>query len=91
MKAGLKAGAALPTLAHAGAAGHYSTAPGPPSKGGCSAAGLWVVYGLVMEPLEKAAGAFAEEDVSFEGISGKQVLEGALVNLGSEVRLHLNS
>lgn len=86
-----KAGAAMPTLTHAGVVGHCSTAPGPPRKCGHLADILWVFYGPVTELLEKAAGAFEEEDASFEGISGKQVLQGALVNLGSEVRLHLNS
>lgn len=35
-----------------------------------------------MEPLEKAAGAFVEEDGSFEGRSGNPVLEGANTRTG---------
>lgn len=46
--------------------------------------------------VEKAAGAFVEEDASFEGRTGNPDLESTntgigLVNLGSQVRLHMNS
>lgn len=47
-----------------------------------------------MDLLEKAAGAFLEEDASFEGKSGNPVPEGAntcWVKPGSQVRLHMNS
>lgn len=46
--------------------------------------------------LEKAAGAFVEKDASFEGRTGNPDLESTntgtdLINLGSQVRLHISS
>jgi len=82
MKAGeFKAGAAMATLTHAGVVRHYSISPGPPSKCQCLLGIFWAFYRQV-ELLEKAAGAFAEEDASFEGRSGNPVLEGANTCMG---------
>lgn len=66
----------MATLTHAGAVGHCISA-GPPSKCRHLLGILWTFYGQVTELLENAAGAFVEEDASFEGRSGNPILEGA--------------
>lgn len=72
----------MATLTHTGVVGHYSISTAPPRKCQCFLSILWTFYGQVTELLEKAAGAFVEENASYEERSGNPVPEGANTHTG---------